>query len=273
MDFFQIAVLSVVQGLTEFLPVSSSAHLILFPRLVGWGDQGLAFDVATHLGTLLAVLAYFRQEVVGMGRDWARSCLERRRVGESQLAWAVLLGTIPVGLFGLAFKGLIETELRSPLLIAFTTIAFALALWHADVFARRVVAPRDEHGLTGRDILLIGGAQALALIPGVSRSGITLTAGLWLGLSRTGAARFSFLLSIPVIVLANALSLLDLLRAAEPVDWGGLALGVALSALSAYLCIHYFLKLIASIGLLPFVIYRLALGLLLLFLFAGTPLK
>lgn len=270
MDILQIAILSVVQGLTEFLPISSSAHLILFPRLVGWADQGLAFDIATHLGTLFAVVAYFRREIAGMSRDWVRSLVARRRVGDSGLAWAVLFGTIPVGLAGLAFKGFVETELRSPLVIAFTTVVFGFVLWHADVVGRRTAASRDEHSLTPRDILLIGCAQALALIPGVSRSGITLTAGLLLGLSRTGAARFSFLLSIPVIMLASGLGLLDLVKAAEPVDWSALALGVALSAVSAYLCIHYFLRLIGSIGLLPFVIYRLALGTLLFALFAGA---
>lgn len=268
MDLLQIAVLAIVQGLTEFLPISSSAHLILFPRLVGWEDQGLAFDVAVHLGTLFAVVAYFRHEIVGMSRDWGCSLVARRRVGDSRLAWAVLLGTIPVGLAGLAFKGIVETELRSPLVIAVTTIAFGFVLWFADVAGRKAAAPRDEHALTARDILLIGCAQALALIPGVSRSGITLTAGLLLGLSRSGAARFSFLLSIPVIVLASGLSVLDLVKVAEPVDWGALALGVALSAVSAYLCIHYFLKLIERVGLFPFVAYRLALGMLLLFLFA-----
>ncbi len=270
MDLSQIVILAVVQGLTEFLPISSSAHLILFPRLAGWEDQGLAFDVATHLGTLFAVVAYFRHEIAGISRDWARSLHQRRRVGDSRLAWAVLLGTIPVGLAGLAFKGIIETELRSPLLIASTTIAFGFALWYADVVGRRTTAPRDEHALTARDILLIGCAQALALIPGVSRSGITLTAGLLLGLSRAGAARFSFLLSIPVIALASGLSVRDLVGAAAPVDWGGLALGVAFSAVSAYLCIHYFLKLIERIGLFPFVAYRLVLGTLLFVLFTGA---
>jgi len=267
-DILQIAVLSVVQGLTEFLPISSSAHLILFPRLVGWPDQGLAFDVATHLGTLFAVVAYFRREINTMSRDWAHSLVAGRPVGDSRLAWAVLLGTIPVGLAGLAFKGIIETDLRSPMVIATTTIVFAFALWHADIFGRRTKAPRDEHSLTPRDILLIGCAQALALIPGVSRAGITLTMGLWLGLSRSGAARFSFLLSIPVIVLASGISLYDLIRDDSPTDWDGLALGVALSAVSAYLCIHYFLKLIERIGLFPFVIYRLVLGALLLLIFA-----
>ena len=269
MDLMQIAVLAIVQGLTEFLPISSAAHLILFPRLVGWADQGLAFDVAVHLGTLFAVFAYFRREIVGMSRDWVRSLGEHRRVGDSRLAWAVLLGTIPVGLAGFAFKGVVETELRSPLVIAVTTIAFGLALWHADGAGRKTAAPRDEHALTPRDILLIGCAQALALIPGVSRAGITITAGLLLGLSRSGAARFSFLLSIPVILLAGGLSMLDLVKADAPVDWAGLALGLVLAAVSAYLCIHYFLKLIERIGLFPFVAYRLALGVLLLFLFTA----
>jgi undecaprenyl-diphosphatase len=269
-DIVQIAILSVVQGLTEFLPISSAAHLILFPRLAGWEDQGLTFDIATHLGSLFAVVAYFRRELAGMSRDWALSVRQRRRVGDSTLAWAVLLGTIPVGLAGLLFKGAIETDLRSPLVIAATTVLFAGLLWYADAAARRNPAPRDEHMLGWRDVLLIGCAQAVALIPGVSRSGITLTAGLLLGLSRAGAARFSFLLSIPVIVLACGLSTVDAVRAAHPVDWGALALAVLLSAISAYLCIHYFLKLLERFGLFPYVLYRFILGAVLFYLFAGA---
>ncbi len=267
MDLIQIVVLAVVQGLTEFLPVSSSAHLILFPHLMGWEDQGLAFDVAVHIGTLSAVVWYFRREVYGMGRDWFASLARRESVGESRLAWAVLLGTIPVGLAGLTFKGYIETELRSPQVIAYATIAFGLLLWLADWVGSMAIKPRDEHALTWKDVLLIGCAQAVALIPGTSRSGITMTAGLLLGLSRSGAARFSFLLSIPVIVLAGGLSVLDLLKGGHVVDWLAMGLGVLLSALSAYLCIHLFLKLLERIGMFPFVLYRLALGLFLLLLF------
>jgi len=270
MDLLQIAVLAIVQGLTEFLPISSSAHLILFPRLVGWEDQGLAFDVAVHLGTLGAVIWYFREELAGMSRDWLGSVRARRPVGDSRLAWAVLLGTIPVGLAGLLFKSLVETELRSPMVIAWATIGFGLLLWLADGVGRKTIQPRDERSLTWRDILLIGCAQAIALIPGTSRSGITMTAGLLLGLSRSAAARFSFLLSIPVIVLAGGLSLLDLLRGGHPVDWFAICVGAILSGVSAYLCIHLFLKLLERIGMLPFVIYRLILGTLLLFLFSGT---
>ncbi len=268
MELFQIIILAIVQGLTEFLPVSSSAHLILFPRLAGWADQGLAFDVAVHLGTLFAVVWYFRQQVFGMGRDWCVSVARRRAVGDSRLAWAVILGTIPAGLAGLLFKGLIEEHLRSPLVIAWATIGFGLLLGWADHVGRRAVAPRDEHALGWKDILLIGCAQALALIPGTSRSGITMTAGLLLGLSRSGAARFSFLLSIPIIVLASGLSVLDLLRSELAVDWSALLFGVLLSALSAYLCIHLFLKLLERVGMLPFVVYRLALGVVLLLVFA-----
>lgn len=270
MDLIQIIVLAIVQGLSEFLPISSSAHLILFPRLAGWDDQGLAFDVAVHLGTLLAVVWYFREEVFGMIRDWFASLARRQRVGDSRLAWAVILGTIPVGIAGLLFKDFIEVELRSPLVIAWTTIGFGLLLWWSDRVGRRTPAPRDEHSLRWKDILLIGCAQALALIPGTSRSGVTMTAGLLLGLSRSGAARFSFLLSIPVILLASGLSTLDLIEGSVPVDWTAMALGVVLSAASAYLCIHIFLKLLERIGMMPFVIYRLILGVVLLVLFAGA---
>lgn len=270
MDLLQIIVLAIVQGLTEFLPVSSSAHLILFPHLAGWEDQGLAFDVAVHLGTLFAVVWYFRQEVFGMTRDWFASLAKRERVGDSRLAWAVILGTIPAGIAGLLFKGFIEEQMRSPLVIAWATIGFGLLLWWSDVVSRKTPQPRDEHSLSWKDILLIGCAQALALIPGTSRSGVTMTAGLLLGLSRSGAARFSFLLSIPIIVLASALSVLDLAEGGVAVDWTAMGLGVVLSAVSAYLCIHFFLKLLERVGMLPFVIYRLILGVVLLMLFSGA---
>ena len=264
MELMQIFVLAVVQGLTEFLPISSSAHLILMPLVTGWEDQGLAFDVAVHLGTLSAVVWYFREEITAMVRDWFASLTRRETVGDSRLAWGVLLGTIPVGLAGLAFKDLIELHLRSPLVIATTTLLFGLALWWADAKGKR---ERNEHSLSWTDVAVIGVAQAIALIPGTSRSGITMTAGLMLGLDRAGAARFSFLLSIPVIVLAGGLSVLDLLKGTAPVDWQALLLGALLSGLSAYLCISLFLKLLERIGMFPFVAYRLVLGAVLLFLF------
>ncbi|MFB6260438.1 MAG: undecaprenyl-diphosphate phosphatase, partial [Thiohalorhabdaceae bacterium] len=257
-------VLALLQGITEWLPISSSAHLILFPRLAGWPDQGLGFDVAVHAGSLAAVLIYFRGEIVAMARDWARSVVTRRLTGEAGLAWAVLLGTIPVGLAGLAFKDVVETTLRDPHVLAWALIGFGLLLWAADRWGRR---QRSEHQLTSRDVAVIGCAQALALIPGTSRSGITMTAGLAVGWTREASARFSFLLAIPVIVLAGGLDVVDIARgeARQPLDV--LVIGFAASAVSAYLCIRAFLAWIARIGMTPFVIYRIGLGLLLLAVF------
>ena len=264
MDLLQIIILAVVQGLTEFLPISSSAHLILVPVLTEWSDQGLSFDIAVHLGSLAAVLSYFRRELLVMSRDWGRSLAERRLVGESRLAWAVLLGTIPVGLAGLALRGVVEDHWRSPLVIAASLIGFGLLLAWSDWKHQN---GRDEHSLSWKDIAIIGGAQALALIPGTSRSGITMTAALFLGLSREAASRFSFLLSIPVILLAIGLETLTLVRGEETVDWASLALGTLLAGVSAYICIHYFLAFIRRIGMQPFVIYRVALGLVLFYFF------
>lgn len=263
MDLLQIAFLALVQGITEFLPISSSAHLILVPVLTGWEDQGLAFDVAVHGGTLLAVLLYFRQEVARMTVATFGS-LRGHWTPDAKLAWAVVLGTLPVVLAGLLLKGYVEGALRAPLVIATTTVVFGLALWYADVHGRRA---RDEYTVSWRDALLVGLAQAIALIPGVSRSGVTMTAALLLGLSREGAARFSFLLSIPTLLASSVLVTRDLLQAAEPVDWSPLLIGFALAGVSAYLCIHTFIRLLSRTGMLPYVIYRLALGAVLFYLF------
>lgn len=264
MDFLQILALAVLQGLTEFLPISSSAHLILLPILVGWEDQGLAFDVAVHVGTLTAVVYYFRKELITITRAWGRSMAGGPGTADSRLAWAVLIGTIPIGLAGLLSGDLVETSLRSPMVIALATIGFGVLLWWADARGKR---QRDEYGLTWKDILAIGGAQALALIPGTSRSGITMTAGLAIGLSRQSTARFSFLLSIPVIVLAGGLKVIELIGGANAVNWGALMAGMVASAISAYLCIEFFLKLIDRIGMFPFVVYRFLLGIVLIGLF------
>lgn len=264
MDSLQVMVLALIQGLTEFLPISSSAHLILVPVLTGWPDQGLAFDVAVHVGTLSAVVFYFRHELGRMTVEWLGSLAGRGLTPDARLAWAVLFGTIPVGLAGLLFENLIATHLRSALVIALATIGFGLLLGWADLQGRRV---RDEHRIGWRDVLVIGLAQALALIPGTSRSGVTMTAGLALGLTRKAAARFSFLLSIPVIVLAGGLETLELARTPGQAHWDVLVLGAFISAVSAYLCIHLFLKLLERIGMWPFVLYRLVLGAWLLLVF------
>ncbi len=265
MDLLNIIVLALVQGLTEFLPISSSAHLILLPYLGGWADQGLMHDIAAHLGTLLAVVLYFRHELLRIGGDWLASLRGAAATPDSRLGWAVLWGTVPAGIAGLLWHGVVETSLRSPLVIASTTITFGLLLWWADARARIL---RDEYSLGWRDVMLVGLAQALALVPGTSRSGITITAGLFLGLTREAAARYSFLLSIPIIMAAGALEAVALYRQAIPIDWGALVLIVVLSCISAFACIHFFLKLIARMSMLPFVIYRLLLGVVLIGLFA-----
>ncbi len=264
MDWLQIIVLALVQGITEFLPVSSSAHLILVPVLTGWQDQGLAFDVALHVGSLAAVLIYFRDDLWAMTQSWLQSIVTRRLDSDARLAWAVLLGTIPVGLAGLAFRNVIADTLRSPLYMAAGLIVFGLALGWADWKHR---GQRDERQLNWKDVAFIGFAQALALIPGTSRSGITITAALLLGLSREASARFSFLLSIPVIMIACGLETIELVNVGAATDWSAVLAGIAISGISAYLCIHYFLEFIKRMGMQPFVIYRIALGMVLILYF------
>lgn len=264
MDLVHIILLALIQGLTEFLPVSSSAHLILVPRLAGWADQGLAFDVAVHVGTLGAVVLYFRRQLMPMGRDWFTSFVTRKPTRDARLAWAVVLGTIPAGIAGILLNDLIEDHLRSPLVIATTTVVFGVLLWLADMRRKQ---NRDEHDLNFLDIIIIGLAQALALIPGTSRSGITITAALCLGLDRQSAARYSFLLSIPVIAAAGLLQTSKLIQHAAPVDWGAMMLAVAIAGASAYAVIHYFLKLIAQLSMMPFAVYRLILGAFLFYLY------
>ncbi|EIJ42546.1 undecaprenyl-diphosphatase UppP [Beggiatoa alba B18LD] len=262
MEISHIIVLAVIQGLTEFLPISSSAHLVFIPQLLGWQDQGLAFDVAVHVGTLTAILWYFRQDLRPLLHAWWQSCLTRELTAESRLVWGVILGTIPVALIGLILSVLdLDEALRSTVIIATTTIIFGLLLGYADKTGLRA---RSEYQLTGWDVLFIGLAQAIAVIPGVSRSGITMTAALLLGLNRTAAARFSFLLSIPIIVLAGGMETIKLAKQADQLVWLDMGLGVLFSAISAYLCIRLFMGLLERMGMMPFVIYRLFLGVFLL---------
>ena len=257
METIQVVILALVQGLTEFLPISSSGHLVLLPVFVDWKDQGLPFDVAVHVGTLLAVVVYFRADIRSITRDWTASIARRQLVGHSMLGWAVLVGTIPGGMCGVILNAYGLDVLRSPSVIAAATIIFGLLLWWADARAKQ---QRSEHALTWSDVLIIGCAQALALIPGTSRSGVTITAGLALGLTRRAAARFSFLLSIPIIGAAGGLKAMEAMVLETAASWTELAAGALIAALSAYLCIHYFLKLLDRVGLVPFVIYRLVLG-------------
>ncbi len=267
MLFWQIVVLALVQGLTEFLPISSSAHLILVPVLSDWPDQGLAFDVVMHLGTLTAVIWYFRKDVTRLTIDWTQSCIKKQTVGESRLAWIVIIATIPVGAAGLLLNDFVDDVLRSPVVIAWATIGFGLLLGLSDYVGKNKIR-YAENKLSWKNGIMIGFAQALALIPGTSRSGITMTAGLFAGLTRQGAARFSFLLSIPTILMAGGYKTLKLIQEGNGVDWLSLGIGYFLSAVSAYVCIHYFLKMLERIGMTPFVIYRVAQGTILLYLFS-----
>jgi undecaprenyl-diphosphatase len=225
----------------------------------GWQDQGLAFDVAVHLGSLSAVLWYFRPEVARMSVDFFRSMSPNpgEITADGRLAWMIVLSTLPVVFFGLLMKGLVETDLRSAVVIATTTIVFGLYLWWFDAKGAR---ERDEYSIAWKDALIIGLMQAIAIIPGTSRSGITMAAGLMLGLTREAASRYSFLLSIPTIAMSGVLVTAELIEAGDPVDWYALSLGATLSFLAAWACIHLFLKMIERIGMLPFVLYRLLLG-------------
>lgn len=263
----QILLLSLIQGLTEFLPISSSAHLILPSQLLGWPDQGLAFDVAVHVGTLLAVVLYFRRDVFSMGNHWLRQIARQPHdAAQSTLAWWVILATIPAVIAGLLLGDFIEQHLRSILVIAITTSLFGAVLLWADV---GVTQTKTLDRLTWKQTLIIGIAQALALIPGTSRSGITMTAALALGYHKKEAARFSFLLSIPIIFAAGSLYTVKLLQNPNLVYWNELIWGAVLSFVSAYACIFLFLKWIERIGFLPFAIYRFLLGGILFWVFFG----
>lgn len=265
MDCVHAFWLALLQGLTEFLPISSSAHLILVPVFLGWEDQGLAFDVAVHVGTLLAVVIHFRRDLAWILKGWFASLMPGRILTHNAvLGWGMILGTLPVGVAGWLAEDWVETWLRSPLVIASATIVFGGLLWLAQALGPQC---RSLDRLTWKDALIIGLFQAVALIPGTSRSGITLTGGLLLGLDRIAAARFSFLLSIPVIFLAGGLETMHLVQSAESSDWYTLGLGIAVSGLSAYGCIGWFLRFLERVGIVPFVLYRLALGVVLIYVF------
>lgn len=261
----QLVAIAILQGTTEFLPISSSGHLILLPHVTGWPDHGLVVDVAAHLGTLVAVVIYFRHDLSDMTAHWVRNLRGANATPQSRLTWAVIWGTVPVSVIGLLAHDFISEHLRHPLVIAGTTIGFGLVLWMADTLGRRT---RETTSLTWRDVAIVGFAQSLALIPGTSRSGITMSAALAVGFTRNAAARFSFLLSIPVIFLAAAYEIVGLLGSEVAVDWPSLIAVTAGAAVSAFACIALFLRLLDRIGMLPFVWYRFFLGGVLVWLYA-----
>lgn len=257
MDMMQALVLALIQGLTEFLPISSSGHLILPSVLLGWDDQGLAFDVAVHFGTLLAVLLYFRRDIAAMAAAWSVSVLHRQHSDDSRLAWWVILATLPAVVAGFLLDEWIEAHLRTATVLASSTLVFGIILGVSQYFSHRARQCRD---LTLWMVLIIGFAQALALIPGTSRSGITITAAAFLGLSLVEASRFSFLLSIPVIAGASLLKTVDLVTGSIRLDLPLLVLAMSVSSITAFFCIGWFMHWVERIGLMPFAVYRVLLA-------------
>ena len=277
MDWIQVVLLSLIQGLTEFLPISSSAHLVLPAQLTDWPDQGLAFDVAVHFGTLLAVITYFRRDLLQMLAAFTRAPAMLSNLGWRptlqqtadhdeylDLVIKLVLATLPVVIVGFATKDIIEEHLRTLSVIATTTILFAVVLWIAD---RR---PGSRGFASWSGTVWIGLAQTLALVPGTSRSGITIAVALLVGLNRVAAARFSFLLAIPTIAGAQLLLTIDLMSEDNSVDLAPIAVGGLIAFASAYLSIHFFIRLLDRFGMMPYVIYRLVLGSVLFWIVAGA---
>jgi undecaprenyl-diphosphatase len=261
LDLFQAIVLGLVQGLTEFLPISSSGHLRIVPAFAGWDDPGAAFTAVIQLGTMLAVVLYFRADLIRIARAWLASLRDpsRRAELDARLGWYLILGTVPIVIFGAAFSHQIENGARDLYLIGTTLVLLGLVLLVAEKVSRR---ERDLATITRRDAIVVGFAQALALIPGVSRSGATITAGLFLGMDRVSAARFSFLLSIPAVVLSGLYELKDVVNgsAEGAVGLGPTAVATVFAFISGYLSIAFLLRFLTTHTTGVFVAYRVALG-------------
>ena len=270
MSLLEAVVLGIVQGLTEFLPISSSAHQRIVPALLGWDDPGAAFTAVTQLGTETAVLIFFRHEIWAIATTWTRSLRDTRLRSspDARLGWYLIVATIPIAILGLAFEEQIETGARDLWLIGTVLIVFALVLGYADRVGRH---ERRIDQLSTRDGVLIGLAQSLALIPGVSRSGATMSAGLLLGLQRPAAARFGFLLAIPAVVASGAFQLEGIISGEEGGDdpFAYVAIATVISFIVGYAAIAWFLRYLAHHSVRIFVIYRLLLGSLVLALVAA----
>ena len=268
--------LGVVQGLTEFLPISSTGHLRIVPALAGWDDPGAAFTAVTQLGTMAAVVLFFRADLVRIALAWMRSVFPLRSLRarftrlslDARLGWYILFATIPIGIFGLAFKDQIENGARDLYLIGSALIVGGLVLLAAEEVSKR---DRDIEDVTARDGMWVGIAQTLALVPGVSRSGATISAGLFLGLDRTTAARFSFLLSVPAVVLSGLFELAGIVSGSEKQDVSTAKLTIAtlLAFVVGYAAIAWMLRFLVSHSTIVFVVYRVVLGALVLAL-VGT---
>ena len=256
MPILHAIVLGIVQGITEFLPVSSSGHLILLPMLLGWPEQPLAFDTVVHLGTLAAVLVALRDDLPKLFAD------------KGKLGWTIVAASVPALGMGFLFKDQIETVLRSPLVVAASLVVWGILLWIADRQMKKQAEGKIENVGYHR-AMMIGLAQAIALIPGTSRSGVTITAGLFMGLSREAAARFSFLLGIPAISAAGALGLFELATGEAQIELVPMIFGFLTSFACGFIAIRFLLKLLKSTSFVPFAIYRIALAGLVVWLAMG----
>src|SRR3954462_8150565 len=275
MNAFQAIVLGLVQGLTEFLPISSSGHLRIVPAFFGWDDPGAAFTAVIQLGTMAAVLLYFRADLWRIAVSWLRSLRDPSVRGDldARMGWYIVLGTIPISVLGLAFKDPIENQFRTLELIGTTLIVFGLVMLAAEAVGRR---DRPLREITGRDGLLIGLAQALALVPGVSRSGATISAGLFLNFDRTAAARYSFLLSVPAVVLSGVFELRHVGEggggpaggAGGGAAAGATAIATLLAFVVGYASIAFLLRYLVHHSIGVFAAYRIALGLIVIVLAA-----
>lgn len=263
-SWFEAVVLGLVQGLTEFLPISSSAHILIVSQLLGWQDPGAAFTAVTQIGTETAVIVFFRRDIVRIIDTWARSLRQPalRKSIDARMGWYVIIGTIPIGVLGFAFAHQIETAARNLWLVAGTLIGFGIILGVADALGRRRLQLAD---LNARDGILFGLGQALALIPGVSRSGATITTGLALGYTREAAARYAFLLAIPA-VLASGLYEATKIGDDAQVSWGPTLLATAIAFVVGLAVIAWLLRWVSTRSYLPFVLYRIALGLVVIVL-------
>ncbi len=262
MSIEQIIVLAIVQGITEFLPISSSGHLILLPILTGWKDQGLITDVMVHMGSFVAVLVYFWRDVIDLIRGFF-DLLKRNKTVNARKALFIILATIPAVLFGLFIKltGIIDAA-RGAEIVAWNAIIFGVFMYLADRYGPRLYTMEE---ISLRTAMLIGVAQAVALIPGTSRSGITMTAGRALGMTRPEAARFSFLLGLPAIGAAGVLVLSEAVAAGQTISSDAL-LAAVLTFFAAIAAIAFLMAMVKRMSLVPFVLYRIALGILLLWL-------
>ena len=267
-DWFQAIFLGILQGLTEFLPISSSAHLRIVPDLLGWKDPGASFTAVIQIGTEVAVLLYFRNDIWRIARTWTRALFQSQYRGEldARMGWYVIVGSIPIGILGVLFKDDIKTGARNLWLIGSMLVFFGLVLYAAE---RISTYERPLGKLTMRDAVLCGLAQAFALIPGVSRSGATISMGLTLGQKREVATRFAFLLAIPAVVAAGLYQIPDVLDGDSPYSNGQTVLATVISFGVGYAAIAWLLKYVATHSYTPFVIYRVALGTLVLIL-VGT---